>query len=48
MNDLPQDKFTETIEKENMYRQIVENTFETVIIHADHKILYINQSGAVF
>ncbi|TLS36244.1 PAS domain S-box protein [Pseudalkalibacillus caeni] len=36
------------INEEDMYRQIVEYSFETTIIHADHKVLYINQSGADF
>ncbi|MDP4162358.1 MAG: PAS domain S-box protein [Bacillota bacterium] len=35
-------------EKEEMYRQIVEYSFETTIIHSDNKVLYINQSGAEF
>lgn len=33
---------------EDMYRQIVEYSFETTVIHADYKVLYINQSGADF
>ncbi|WP_223699952.1 PAS domain S-box protein [Sutcliffiella deserti] len=36
------------LEKEDMYRQIVEYSYETTIIHANHKVLYINQSGAGF
>ncbi|WP_183040940.1 PAS domain S-box protein [Salipaludibacillus neizhouensis] len=35
-------------EREEMYRQIVEYSFETTIIHSDNRILYINQSGADF
>ncbi|CAH0345876.1 PAS domain S-box protein [Bacillus sp. CECT 9360] len=35
-----------TIEKELMYKQIVEYSVETIVIHADHKILYVNQTGA--
>ncbi|HLG27801.1 MAG TPA: PAS domain S-box protein, partial [Paenisporosarcina sp.] len=33
---------------EAMYRQIIEYSVETIIIHLDHKILYINQAGADF
>ncbi|MEC5425733.1 PAS domain S-box protein [Virgibacillus sp. C22-A2] len=36
------------IDKETMYQQIVEYSFETTVIHSDHKVLYINQSGAEF
>ncbi len=36
------------LEKEKMYRQIVEYSVEAIIIHADHKVLYINQPGAYF
>ncbi|AQQ55014.1 histidine kinase [Planococcus lenghuensis] len=31
-----------------MYRQIVEYSFETTVIHADQQVLYINQAGADF
>lgn len=48
MLDLPEEQDKMTAGKENMYRQIVEYTFETTIIHANHKIIYINQSGAEF
>ncbi|WP_017726096.1 PAS domain S-box protein [Halalkalibacterium ligniniphilum] len=34
--------------KEEMYRHIVEYSQETVIIHAEHKVLYINEPGAKF
>ncbi|MFC3038713.1 PAS domain S-box protein [Virgibacillus xinjiangensis] len=34
--------------EEEMYRQIVEYSYETTIIHSNHEILYINQSGADF
>lgn len=37
-----------SVEKEAMYRQIVEYSFDTTIIHSNHKVLYINQSGADF
>jgi rsbT co-antagonist protein RsbR len=40
------DTYQATLEKEMMYSQIVEYSVETIIIHADHKILYINESGA--
>ncbi|WP_035179591.1 PAS domain S-box protein [Alkalihalobacterium bogoriense] len=36
------------IEKEKMYQQIVEYSFETTIIHCNEKVIYINQSGANF
>ncbi len=36
------------IQKEAMYQQIVEYSFETTVIHSRHKVLYINQSGADF
>ncbi|MBY6036888.1 PAS domain S-box protein [Fictibacillus nanhaiensis] len=39
---------TLVMDSREMYRQIVEYSFETTIIHADHKVLYINQSGADF
>ncbi|WP_416150355.1 PAS domain S-box protein [Salipaludibacillus sp. HK11] len=35
-------------EKEEMYRQIVEYSFETTVIHSNHEVLYINASGAEF
>ncbi|WP_367946597.1 PAS domain-containing protein [Bacillus sp. V59.32b] len=41
-------EYQELMERENMYRQIIEYSLETIVIHADHKILYINQSGANF
>jgi rsbT co-antagonist protein RsbR len=40
--------YQEIIESEKMYRQIIEYSVETIIIHVDHKVLYINQSGAQF
>lgn len=36
------------VNSESMYSQIIEYSVETIIIHVDHKILYINQSGANF
>ncbi|WCK55108.1 PAS domain S-box protein [Aneurinibacillus sp. Ricciae_BoGa-3] len=36
------------VKSEKMYREIVESSEETIVIHADHKVLYINQSGANF
>jgi rsbT co-antagonist protein RsbR len=36
------------IKRERMYRQIVESSAETIIMHADYKVLYINESGAKF
>ena len=38
----------EIVNSEAMYRQIIEYSVETIIIHLDHKILYINQAGADF
>lgn len=35
-------------EKEVMYKEIVEYSFETTVIHSHQKVLYINQSGADF
>ncbi|KIL44601.1 ATP-binding protein [Jeotgalibacillus soli] len=36
------------IEDETIYRQIIEYSVETIVIHAGHKVLYINESGAKF
>lgn len=47
MEHRPGESLTE-FEKENMYRQIVEYSFQTTVIHSDHKVLYINQAGADF
>lgn len=44
----PTDRVLSATEKEEMYQQIVEYSFETTIIHSDHRVLYINQSGADF
>lgn len=38
----------EILQSETMYSQIIEYSVETIIIHVDHEILYINQSGADF
>ncbi len=38
----------EEIEKKELYHQIVEYSFETTIIHSDHKVLYINDAGVQF
>lgn len=35
-------------EKEEMYRQIVEYSFEPTIIHSNQKVLYINKAGTDF
>ncbi|MCF6136464.1 PAS domain S-box protein [Pseudalkalibacillus berkeleyi] len=37
-----------TLDPEDLYRQIVEFSFETTIIHSDQKVLFINESGAQF
>ncbi|WP_088006464.1 PAS domain S-box protein [Indiicoccus explosivorum] len=44
----PADSRIPSKEREEMYRQIVECSYETTIIHADHKVLYINEPGAAF
>ncbi len=36
------------LQSENMYTQIIDYSVETIIIHVDYKILYINQSGVKF
>jgi rsbT co-antagonist protein RsbR len=45
--DIAKESDQTIVEKELMYRQIVEYSVETIIIHADYKILYVNQSGAI-
>jgi transcriptional regulator with PAS, ATPase and Fis domain len=37
-----------TIESEKLYQKFTEYFVETVVIHVDHKVLHINQSGANF
>lgn len=41
-------KSKDMIQSEMIYRQIVEYSVETIFIHVDHKILYINQAGSDF
>lgn len=48
MVDLMDGSTFNAIEKEELYRQIVEYSFETTIIHANHQVLYINETGANF
>lgn len=36
------------IEKEAIYRQIVEYSLEPTIVHSDYKVLYINKAGTEF
>jgi len=36
------------VEREEMYRNIIEYSLETILIHVDYEIIYINQSGADF
>ena len=38
----------EILNSEAMYKQIIEYSVETIMIHLKHKILYINQAGADF
>ncbi|WP_174732251.1 PAS domain S-box protein [Mesobacillus harenae] len=44
----PQESIEAIIEREKIYSQIIEESIEIIIIHADHKVLYINESGARF
>jgi rsbT co-antagonist protein RsbR len=46
--DLSEKTYQSLVETEEMYRQIIEFSTETIIIHSDHKVLFINQSGADF
>jgi rsbT co-antagonist protein RsbR len=48
MRELAEKNGLAVIDKEEMYRQIVEYSYETTIIHVDYKVLYINLSGANF
>lgn len=48
LEKIPENINVTVLEKENMYRQIVEYSFETTIIHSNQKVLYINQSGTEF
>jgi rsbT co-antagonist protein RsbR len=48
MENTASEAYQELVKSEKMYRGIVESSEETIIIHADHKVLYINQSGANF
>lgn len=45
-NNVSDEAYQAILEKEMMYSQIIEYSVETIVIHADHKILYINESGA--
>lgn len=47
-NKTRQKSYQSLVESEEMYRQIIEFSTETIIIHTDYKVLYINQSGADF
>jgi rsbT co-antagonist protein RsbR len=31
---------------DNLFRQIVNNTFEMIVLHTDYKVVYINETGA--
>ncbi len=43
------DQINQTIgEQEEMYRNIIEYSLETIVIHVDYNILYINESGTDF
>ncbi|MFG6149261.1 PAS domain S-box protein [Halobacillus sp. B23F22_1] len=35
-------------EKEELFRQITEYSFAPTVVHADHKVLYVNQAAAEF
>lgn len=45
MKHTSKDQTLSVYEKEEMYRQIVEYSFETTIIHSNQRVLYINESG---
>ncbi|KIL51973.1 PAS domain S-box protein [Jeotgalibacillus soli] len=47
-HDISSEIYQSIIEREKMYRQITEYSLEPIIIHANQKVLYINQSGADF
>lgn len=36
----------EHIIKDELFRQIVDNTFEMTVLHTDYKVIYINETGA--
>ncbi|TWT13269.1 PAS domain S-box protein [Planomicrobium sp. CPCC 101079] len=42
------DKNLTAIEKEAIYRQIIEYSYEPTIVHSNYKVLYINKAGAEF
>lgn len=42
------DKNLAANEKEEIYRQIIEYSYEPTIIHSNYKVLYINKAGAEF
>ncbi|WP_245618078.1 ATP-binding protein [Domibacillus tundrae] len=45
---LPNQTNRAIVEKEEMYRNIVEYSVEAIVIHVDYEIVYINESGAAF
>ncbi|EDL66697.1 PAS domain S-box protein [Bacillus sp. SG-1] len=48
MEQTPQSIDIESYANQSLLRNIIENTFETIIIHSDYRVVYINQSGADF
>ena len=48
MEETRETKTLSNIEKEDIYKEIVDYSFEPTIIHRDNKVIYINQSGADF
>lgn len=46
MDELPKNAFPADFANAEVYRQIIDNTFETTIIHSDYKVLYVNEAGA--
>jgi rsbT co-antagonist protein RsbR len=48
LDQLSSNKIMSVFEKEEMYKQIVEYSFETTVIHSNQNILCINESGAEF
>lgn len=43
---LPDETIQAIIEREKIYSQIIEQSSETIIIHQNHRVLYINEAGA--
>ena len=48
MNQMIESPSQNMIQNETIYRQILDYSIETIFIHLDHEILYINQAGSDF